>query len=670
MTTLYRKWRPQTFAEVFGQERVVRTLQNALSAGRIGHAYLFCGPRGCGKTTTARLLAKAVNCLHDDGASAPGGGIPVEPDNTCSMCRQIADGRSLDVIEIDAASNGRVDDARDLRDQINFAPNEARYKVYIIDEAHQITKDAFDALLKTFEEPPAHVIFVLATTDPNKVPVTILSRCQRLDFRRHSVLDLRADLARICGLEGIEADPAALEVIARAADGSSRDSLSLLDQAIAFSGTQISLEAVRGMLGLASAETIESLAAALLEGDAGTGLELINQAADAGVDARSLNRELVEHLRTLLLLKVSSENAASLDVAAERLPALREQAASLSGPVLVRQIKILSEADFGFRSAVQAQLPLELAFLQAIETARAAEAVPAAEPATQARAAAPNPFAFGTGAGPTRRPTRAPTPEPGRSQTAPAEQANASAETPARPASPPAAAGASTTPRESAASMPAPQPSPAESAAREPAASPQAPQPPPAATATREPAASTQAPQPAAAAVPAGEPATQAYEPPKAPEPAELALKDGATAEYAPAAGDITVATFVERWQQVRQAVRSRGAKNLEALLISCTPVEFDGQTLTLEGPEFHTREIQSKPDNKHLTEEALSLVAGRPCYVKCVVRPNQKKTDGPAAGGASLTAGQADTARPDDDDPLVRAALRMLNAGRVLENS
>src|SRR5438876_2279218 len=238
MTTLYRKWRPQTFAEVRGQERVVRTLQNALASGRVGHAYLFTGPRGVGKTTTARLFAKAVNCLHEDGVSIPQG-FPPEPDNSCSMCKQITDGRSLDVIEIDAASSGRVDDARDLRDQINFAPNEAKFKFYIIDEAHQITRDAFDALLKTFEEPPAHVIFVLATTDPNKVPATILSRCQRFDFRRISVADIRASLTDICAAEAIEAEPAALEVIARAADGSSRDSQSLLDQAIAFCGSEI-----------------------------------------------------------------------------------------------------------------------------------------------------------------------------------------------------------------------------------------------------------------------------------------------------------------------------------------------------------------------------------------------------------------------------------------------
>ncbi|MBV8085850.1 MAG: hypothetical protein JO247_13655, partial [Chloroflexi bacterium] len=313
---------------------------------------------------------------------------------------------------------------------------------------------------------------------------------------------------------------------------------------------------------------------------------------------------------------------------------------------------ILSEADFGFRSAVQAQLPLELAFLQAIEVARAAEAAPAAaETPAPARSAARNPFAFGTGAGPAAaRPTRAP---------APAESAppHAGSPTPPAPAAAPASLTEGSAPREAAGSVP---PSAAPASA------------PPAAGAPRAaagPVPQSEALEAPAAALAADAPPAEAYEPPKAPGPAELALKDGAAAEYAPAAGDVTVATFVECWQQVRQAVRAKGAKNLEALLISCTPVEFDGKTLTLEGPEFHTKEIQSKAENKRLTEEALSLVAGRPCYVKCVARPNQKKTDGPSGGGP-LTAGQPETARPDDDDPLVRAALRMLNAGRVLENS
>ena len=559
MTTLYRKWRPQTFAEVRGQERVVRTLQNALAAGRIGHAYLFCGPRGVGKTTTARLLAKAVNCLHEDGVVAPDGGIPIEPDNSCSMCRQIADGRSLDVVEIDAASNGRVDDARDLRDQINFAPNEARYKFYIIDEAHQITKDAFDALLKTFEEPPPHVIFVLATTDPNKVPPTILSRCQRFDFRRISVADIRASLTDISAAEGIQAEPAALEVLARAADGSSRDSQSLLDQAIAFCGTTITLAGVRSMLGLASAETIDRLAAALLAGDARTGLDLINEATDAGVDPRGLNRELVEHLRSLLLLKVSSDTAATLDVAPEALPALREQAASLSASILVRQIKIFSEADYGFRSALQAQLPLELAFLQAIEAAHLPSPVAARE---------------GPGEGLRRQAMEAPSPSP-----------MATAET------------------------------------------------------------KTAWPEPAADEVP------EAHQ-----------QADESAAESAAAGDGAVLQIITDSWAAVLQGVGGQ-SKNVQALLRSCTPSDMDGDTLTLQcDGEFHARELQ-KLENKRMVEEAIGRVAGRPCYVKCVVR--DKKSD----ATKPLPNGQAHAAKPDEDDPLVRAALRMLNA-RVLDNS
>ncbi len=559
VTTLYRKWRPQTFAEVRGQERVVRTLQNALSSGRIGHAYLFTGPRGVGKTTTARLLAKAVNCLHEDGAEAPPGGIPIEPDNTCSICRQIADGRSLDVIEIDAASSGRVDDARDLRDQINFAPNEARYKFYIIDEAHQITRDAFDALLKTFEEPPAHVIFVLATTDPNKVPATILSRCQRFDFRRLSVADIRASLSDICAAEGIDAESAALEMLARAADGSSRDSQSLLDQAIAFCGATITLAGVRNMLGLASAETVERLVAALLDGNARTGLQLINEAADAGVDPRGLNRELVEHLRALLLLKVSSDTAATLDVAPEALPRLREQADGLSASDLVRKIKIFSDADYGFRFASQAQLPLELAFLSALASpeAKGARGEAASPPALQAM------------------PEQGVAPKAGAPMT-----------------------------RSEAGSPPAVEALPEEGAA----------------------------PQPIA------ETKTQ-WAPPK----------------------EAILDAIAQNWPAVLQTVRTQ-SKNVEALLRSCAATTIDGDTVTLQcDSEFHAREL-SKPENKRMVEQAISGVAGSPCYVKCVVR------DKKAAADKGLPNGQPEAAKPDEDDPLVRAALRMLNA-RVLEN-
>lgn len=619
MTTLYRKWRPQTFAEVRGQERVVRTLQNALSAGRIGHAYLFCGPRGVGKTTTARLLAKAVNCLHDDQPPAAGT-IPVEPDNTCSICRQIADGRSLDVVEIDAASNGRVDDARDLRDQINFAPNEAKYKFYIIDEAHQITKDAFDALLKTFEEPPPHVIFVLATTDPNKVPPTILSRCQRFDFRRISVADIRASLTDICAAEAIQAEPAALEMLARAADGSSRDSQSLLDQAIAFCGTSVTLAGVRSMLGLASADTIEQLAEALLQGDAPSGLELINAATDAGVDPRGLNRELVEHLRNLLLLKVSAASAPTLDVAPETLPSLRERAAGLSAATLVRQIKIFSEADYGFRVALQPQLPLELAFLEAIAAAMAVDAV-APSPPPAPRPAPPNPV---RDAPPARPVTAAP------SRVAPAPAAGAHAAEPAPPAN----------------ARPAVVESPAEP---EPVVL--------ASVGSVEPALAEKLDDGPPATPPAREPIQAAEAKAEWSPPVLDAVPD------APVSGeDAGLLQLVnEKWPAVLQTVRAQ-SKNVEALLRGCAAVALDGATVTLacEG-EFHVRELQ-KPENKRMVEGALSRVAGRPCYVKCVVR--NRTSDGPKPAS-----GPSDAAKPDEDDPLVRAALRMLNA-RLLENS
>jgi DNA polymerase-3 subunit gamma/tau len=421
------------------------------------------------------------------------------------------------------------------------------------------------------------VIFVLATTDAAKLPPTVLSRCQRFDFRRISVADIRASLSDICAAEGIEAEPAALEVLARAADGSSRDSQSLLDQAIAFCGSAITLAAVRSMLGLASADAIDRLAAALLAGDARTGLELINEATDAGVDPRGLNRELVEHLRSLLLLKVSSDTAATLDVAPEALPALREQAATLSAATLVRQIKIFSEADYGFRSTLQAQLPLELAFLQAIDVGASSPA--AASPAP------PSPAAAGEGRG---EGTRA----PGRVAPAAVED------------------------------HPHPSPLP-----------------------------------------PAGE-GTQADRPlPPAGEETPLAMAE-AKAEWQPptapaAAGGLD--TITQGWPAILQAVGAR-SKNVQALLRDCTPAELDGGTVTLACPEFHSRELQ-KPENKRMVEEAMSSVTGAPCYVKCVVR--DRKPSAPKAPSTD----QPEAAKPDENDPLLQAALRMLN-NRVLEKN
>ena len=240
---LYRKWRPQTFSEVSGQEHVLQTLRNAIASGRIAHAYLFSGPRGTGKTTMARLVAKAVNCTNPD--------LTQRPDNTCPICTAISDGRLLDLIELDAASNRGIDEIRDLRDKINFAPGQARYKVYIIDEVHMLTEPAFNALLKTLEEPPPHAIFVLATTDPQKVPATIVSRCQPFAFRRLTLSEIVSRLQHLVDEEGLHAEPEALSLIARQATGSMRDAVSLLDQ-LAAGGAEITVERAQAALGAGS----------------------------------------------------------------------------------------------------------------------------------------------------------------------------------------------------------------------------------------------------------------------------------------------------------------------------------------------------------------------------------------------------------------------------------
>ncbi|MBI3286463.1 MAG: DNA polymerase III subunit gamma/tau, partial [Chloroflexi bacterium] len=292
---LYRKWRPRTFSEVVGQEHVTRTLRNALASGRIVHAYLFSGPRGTGKTSTARILAKAVNCLAAEGVE--------RPDNTCALCRSIDEGRCMDLIEMDAATHTGVDDVRDLLERIHFAPSEARYKVYIIDEVHRASANAFDALLKTLEEPPPHTLFVLATTEIHKVPPTILSRCQRFDFRPIPTRRIVEHLRSLVEAEGLQAEPEALELMARQATGSVRDAVSLLDQVASYGERRISLDQVQAILGTVAPEVVERLVQGLAQGDVSQGLTLIQEAIAEGADPRQLAREVVEYLRGVLLVK-------------------------------------------------------------------------------------------------------------------------------------------------------------------------------------------------------------------------------------------------------------------------------------------------------------------------------------------------------------------------------
>lgn len=367
---LYRKWRPRTFDEVVGQDHVVRTLRNALASGRIHHAYLFAGPRGTGKTTTARLLAKAVNCLVAENQ---------RPCNECVICQAVNEGRLLDLIEIDAASNTGVDDVRELRERVGFRPNEARYKVYVIDEVHMLSNAAFNALLKTLEEPPPHAIFVLATTEPHKIPATVLSRCQRFDFRRIPVSQIVARLAWMTEQEQIEVDREALTLVARQATGSMRDAESLLDQLASYEDSAITIADVRSALGTGAREAVVQVADALAKGDVAQGLGVINTAIDEGADPRQFARQIVEHLRALLLLRLKS-GVVPVHVSEDMRPELEAQAGAFALRVLARAVRLFSQAAAEAKGGWQPQLPLEMAFIEATLAPEAEEPAPRKQP--------------------------------------------------------------------------------------------------------------------------------------------------------------------------------------------------------------------------------------------------------------------------------------------------
>ena len=378
---LYRKWRPATWDEVIGQQHVVSTLQNAVAANRVGHAFLFAGPRGTGKTTLARILAKAVNCTHDDRH--------LRPDDACENCLAVNRASFLDLIEIDAASNTSVEDVRDLRDKINFSPNLGRYKVYIIDEVHMLSTAAFNALLKTLEEPPPHAIFVLATTEVHKIPATVLSRCQRHEFRRIPIMDIVAHLKTMAKEEGIDVEEPALELIGRQATGALRDAISLLDQLSAM-GERITLEMAQTILGTATSQSVLAVIDALQAGNAAEGLDHIHATLDGGSAPRQFARQIVDYLRDVLLVHMG--NADQVDASAEERQQMAKHAQGFDISELLRVIKVFNAAATAKRGAWQPSLPLEMAFVESLvkpdtDALRAVPSAPTGNAAQKARSA-------------------------------------------------------------------------------------------------------------------------------------------------------------------------------------------------------------------------------------------------------------------------------------------
>ncbi|HXK32364.1 MAG: DNA polymerase III, subunit gamma and tau [Candidatus Nealsonbacteria bacterium RBG_13_38_11] len=357
---LYRKYRPQVFAEVVGQEHVVQTLSNAVSSGIISHAYLFSGPRGSGKTTVARLLAKSLNCQNRKEGQ-------FEPCNKCSSCLEIMGNRSLDLIEIDAASHRGIDEMRELREGIKFAPSKSKYKIFIIDESHQLTKEAANALLKTLEEPPSHAIFILATTEIHKMIPTIISRCQRFDFRKLTLAEIVKRLEFVGKKEGIKAEKTALELIALNAAGSIRDAESILGQVLNYQGGQeIKTETIKEILGLVEINTISQLCEFLSQKKASESLNFLNEIVEKGIDLQEFTKSLINYLRRALMFKIAGIGSEwwAAGLTKEELEKLKKQADSLEEEELRKIIDLFLEAENKMKYSSIPQLPLELAIIE------------------------------------------------------------------------------------------------------------------------------------------------------------------------------------------------------------------------------------------------------------------------------------------------------------------
>ena len=354
-TALYREWRPQNFYDIVGQEHITTTVKNQILNDRIAHAYLFCGTRGTGKTTTAKVFAKALNCLDlKDG----------EPCNECEMCRKINDGLAIDVTELDAASNNGVDKIRDIIDDVKYPPQEARFKVYIMDEVHMLSTGAVNAFLKTLEEPPNNVIFILATTDPQKLPITILSRCQRFDFKRINNNEITERLRKIVNEQNALADDKSLNLIARVSDGAMRDALSILDQAISMGNGAVEYDVLINMLGLVTNDHLFNLTNSVIQRNVEKSIGIIDEVVYAGKDIYLFIKDLIAHYRNILMAKVTNNPEEVLDMSEENIALIKEQAGKIRAEEVMRYIRILQETESNAKVSKQARLYLELAVIK------------------------------------------------------------------------------------------------------------------------------------------------------------------------------------------------------------------------------------------------------------------------------------------------------------------
>ena len=354
-TALYREWRPRTFEDVVGQEHITTTLKNEILNDRIAHAYLFCGTRGTGKTSTAKIMAKAVNCLDLHNG---------EPCNKCKMCIKINEGLAIDVTELDAASNNGIDKIRDIIDDTKYPPQEAKYKIYIMDEVHMLSVGAVNAFLKTLEEPPKNVIFILATTDPQKLPITILSRCQRFDFKRINQKVISNLLRRITDAQNINYEQKSLDLIARVCDGALRDAVSILDQAIAMGEKQINYEDLVSILGLVTNEYLFDITYAIVDRSIEKAMVIIDKLVYSGKDMQLFIKDLIAHFRNLLMVKVTNNPEEVLDMSLENISMIKEQGHKIRVEEIMRAIRILQDAEVNSKASKQSRLYLELAIVK------------------------------------------------------------------------------------------------------------------------------------------------------------------------------------------------------------------------------------------------------------------------------------------------------------------